>query len=149
MESLMRRWLAFSVFGIIAALATGALAQAEKDGITVQDVWTHATPGNSKTAAVYFTAINRGSESDRITSASTPAASRAEMHTTIRDGDIMRMRRVISVDVPAGGRTTFSPSGFHVMLTGLKDSLKIGDTVPLTLHFDRVGDVTVSVAVRK
>lgn len=145
----MRRWLAFAVFGIATALASLALAQAEKDGITVQDVWTRATPGNARTAAVYFTAINRGGESDRITSASSPASDRAEMHTTIHDGDIMRMRRVISVDVPAGGRAEFKPNGFHVMLTGLKGPLKAGDTVPLTLHFDRTGDRTVTVTVRK
>jgi hypothetical protein len=145
----MGRWLAFAVFGIFAATASVALAQAEKDGITVQDVWTRATPGNAKTAAVYFTAINRGGESDRIVSASSPASDRADMHTTIRDGDIMRMRRVISVDVPAGGRATFKPNGFHVMLTGLKAPLKAGDTVPLTLHFDHAGDLTVTVTVRK
>jgi hypothetical protein len=145
----MRRWFAIAVFGLIAAFASTAYAQAEKDGITIQDAWTRATPGNARTAAVYFTAINRGSESDRIVSAASPASDRAEMHTTIRDGDIMRMRRVISVDVPAGGRAEFKPNGFHVMLTGLKGPLKAGDKVPLTLHFDRTGDMTVTVTVRK
>jgi copper(I)-binding protein len=145
----MRRWLTVALVGLFTALAPVAFAQAEKDDITVQDVWTRATPGNAKTAAVYFTAINRGSESDRITGASSPASDRAEMHTNIRDGDIMRMRRVISVDVPPGGRVAFSPSGFHVMLTGLKAPLKAGDTFPLTLIFDRTGDRTVMVTVRK
>lgn len=145
----MRRWVAIMVFGIVAAFASAASAQAEKDGITIQDAWTRATPGNARTAAVYFTAINRGSESDHITSASSPASDRAEMHTTIHDGDIMRMRRVISVDVPAGGRAEFKPNSFHVMLTGLKEPLKAGDKVPLTLHFDRIGDMTITVTVRK
>jgi hypothetical protein len=145
----MRRWFAVAVFGMIAAFTSAAYAQAEKDGITIQDAWTRATPGNARTAAVYFTAINRGSESDRITSASSPASDRAEMHTNIHDGDIMRMRRVISVDVPAGGRAEFKPNGFHVMLTGLKGPLKAGDKVPLTLHFDRAGDMTITVTVRK
>lgn len=145
----MGRWLAFAVLGIFAATASVARAQAEKDGITVQDAWTRATPGEARTAAVYFTAVNRGDESDRIMSASSPASDRAEMHATIRDGDIMRMRRVISVEVPAGGRAAFKPNSFHVMLTGLKVPLKVGDTVPLTLHFDRTGDMTVTVTVRK
>jgi copper(I)-binding protein len=145
----MRRWLIVALIALLTALTPTAFAQAEKDDITVQDVWTRATPGNAKTAAVYFVAINRGSESDRITGASSPASDRAEMHTNIRDGDVMRMRRVISVDVPAGGRAAFSPAGFHVMLTGLKTSLKPGDTFPLTLFFDRTGDRTVTVTVRK
>src|SRR5690242_3336429 len=145
----MRRWSTIAVFALIAAFATAAFAQAEKNGITIQDAWTRATPGNARTAAVYFTAINRGGESDRITSASSPASDRAEMHTNIHDGDIMRMRRVISVDVPASGRAEFKPNGFHVMLTGLKGPLKAGDKVPLTLHFDRAGDMTITVTVRK
>lgn len=145
----MRHWFAVAVLAVVTSGSSVALAQAEKDGITVQDVWTRATPGNARTAAVYFTAINRSGESDRITSASSPASDRAEMHATIHEGDIMRMRRVISVDVPAGGRAEFKPNGFHVMLTGLKGPLNAGDTVPLTLHFDRSGDRTVAVTVRK
>jgi len=145
----MRRWLAFSMVGMFLAFAPAAFAQAQRGDLTIQDVWTRATPGNAKTAAVYFTVVNRGGEADRIVSASSPAADRADMHTDIHDGDIMRMRRVVGVDVPAGGRAQFSPNGSHVMLTGLKAPLKAGDTVPLTLHFERAGDITVTVTVRK
>ena len=58
------------------------------------------------------------------------------------------MRRVISIDIPAGKETVFSPNGFHVMLTDLKAPLKAGEQVPLTLQFANAGAITVTVTVR-
>jgi hypothetical protein len=135
--------------GLLAVIAAPEILRAQDKTITIENAWTRPTPGGAKTAAVYFTAVNGGATSDRIVSAETPAADRAEMHIDLMEGDVMRMRRVLGVDVPANGRTAFSPQSFHVMLIGLKAPLKAGDKVPLTLHFDHAGDVAVTVNVRQ
>lgn len=124
------------------------VAWAQSPGITVDDAWTRPTAGFVKTAAVYFTIVNSTSTADRLIAAGSPAADRAETHINIREGDIIRMRRVIGVDVPANGKTVFAPNGFHVMLTGLKAPLKAGDSVSLSLQFAGAGVITVPVTVR-
>jgi copper(I)-binding protein len=144
----MRRRDLFIAAGLLVA-AFAARASAQPSNIVVEDVWAPPTPGASKTAAVYFTVINRGGTPDRIVGAESPAAEHADMHTTIRDGDVMRMRRVVSVEVPAGGKAVFAPNGFHVMLTGLKAPLKMGDAVPITLKFAEAGDVPAVATVRR
>ena len=142
----MRRRLAVLLLALSAIAPTAAWAQS--GNITVGDAWTRPTAGFVKTAAVYFTIINSGSVDDHLVAAGSPAADRAETHINIREGDIIRMRRVISVDVPANGKTVFSPNGFHVMLTGLKAPLKAGDSVSLLLQFAGAGVITVPVTVR-
>jgi copper(I)-binding protein len=69
------------------------------------------------------------------------------LHTTIKEGDVMRMRQVQSIDVPAGGSTELRPGGLHVMLIGLAQPLVQGTKIPLTLSFERAGTVTVEVMV--
>jgi copper(I)-binding protein len=66
-------------------------------------------------------------------------------------GDLMKMQHVPSVDIPAGGDVTFAPMAYHVMLLNLKDRslLSDGKRFPVTLHFEKAGDVTVEVAVQK
>jgi copper(I)-binding protein len=134
---------------VALALAAPAWGQQPSTNIVVEDAWAPPTPGASKTAAVYFTVVNRGTTPDRIVGAETTAAQRADMHTTIRDGDVMRMRHVVSVDIPAGGKAVFAPNGFHVMLTGLASPLKMGDAIPITLKFAEAGDVSVVATVRR
>ena len=141
-----RRRLVVQLLALLAILPTAAWAQS--GGITVEEAWTRPTAGFVKTAAVYFTIVNSGSTADRLIAAGSPAADRAEAHINIREGDIIRMRRVISVDVPANSKTVFQPNGFHVMLTGLKTPLKAGDSVSLSLQFAGAGVISVLVTVR-
>jgi hypothetical protein len=65
--------------------------------------------------------------------------------------DLMKMQQVPSVEIPAGGNVTFAPMAYHVMLLNLKDRslLSDGKHFPLTMHFEKSGDVTVEVAVQK
>ena len=85
---------------------------------------------------------------DRLVSASSPAAERVETHTTLRDGDISRMREVKGYQVPARGTVELKPAGSHLMLVNLKAPLKEGTTVPLTLKFEMAGEVKTELQVR-
>ena len=114
--------------------------------ITIETPWTRAAGAGGQGAG--FVTLRNAGAADRLLSASTPAAGRAEMHTMIRDGDIMRMREVPDIAVPAGGAVTLAPGGLHIMLIGLTRPFAVGEVVPLTLVFERAGPVTVELAVR-
>lgn len=115
--------------------------------ITIDKPWSRATVAGIPNGVAYFSLSNAGTENDRLRSASSPVSERAELHTHIRDGEIMRMRQIEVIEVPAGGSTALEPGGAHVMLMGLKQPLEQGSTFPLTLVFDKAGSVTIDVHV--
>jgi len=124
-----------------------AAAAAQGGGVQVQSAWARATPGDAQTAAVYVTLLAK--TGDRLVGISTPAAQNAELHTMTMDGNVMKMRQVDAIDLPAGQTVTLKPGGFHVMLTGLTRPLKEGQSFPLTLTFANTGAQQVTVNVQK
>jgi copper(I)-binding protein len=90
---------------------------------------------------------NTGAQPDRLISASTPFARVVELHTMIREGDVMRMRPVTDIAVAPGQTVELRPGGFHVMLIGLTGPMPQGGRVPLTLRFERAGEVQVELTV--
>jgi copper(I)-binding protein len=108
--------------------------------------WSRAAGANTNGAG-FMTIRNTGSQPDRLLSASTPAARVVELHTHIRDGDVMRMRPVADIPVPAGQTVRLRPGGLHVMLIGLTGPLTRGASVPLTLRFERAGEVDVTLEI--
>ncbi|BDA85975.1 hypothetical protein Sa4125_35170 [Aureimonas sp. SA4125] len=118
--------------------------------LTIDHPWSRATPPSAKTGAGYMVLTNAGSEDDRLIGLSTPAAARTEVHEmSVTDG-IMKMNAVEGgLVVPAGGSVALEPGGYHVMLMGLAKPLAEGDKVPLTLTFERGGQVNVVLNVGK
>ena len=110
--------------------------------------WSRALPPNVPNAAAYFIVKNNGTSGDRLLSASTPVAAKAELHAHVHIGDVMRMQQIKSVGIPASGEARFEPNGNHVMLFGLKKPLAAGERFPLTLEFEKAGKVDVEVAVQ-
>jgi copper(I)-binding protein len=107
-----------------------------------------ATQGGSGNGAVYVTIVNDGGSADALVSASTDAASVVELHEVVHEGGVMKMRPLPRFAVPAGGRLEMKPGGYHIMLLGLKRDLKPGDTVSVTLTFDKAGRKSVDAPVR-
>jgi len=105
----------------------------------------HAGTGNG---AVYVTLRNTAPETDTLVSASSDVAESVEIHETIRDGDVMRMRPVAKLEIPAGGTLTMKPGGQHIMLINLKRELRPGDAVRLMLTFERAAPVLLDAPVR-
>ena len=138
------------IFQISLALfagAAGAQLVGSPSGLQVTNAWALATPPGIEVGAAYFVITNRG-ERDRLIGVSSPAAERAEVHVTTMDGNLMRMQRVDTVDIPHGAATSFAPGGRHVMLVGLKQVLKAGAAFPLTLTFENAGSLAVQVRVQ-
>ncbi|UVE18384.1 copper chaperone PCu(A)C [Pseudomonas sp. LS44] len=138
---------------LLAALLTPAWYVTAHDFSTgdlhIEHPWSREMPPTAPTAAAYFIIHNKGAAADRLLGVDTPAASKAELHEHVHVGDLMKMQQVPSVEVPAGGEASFKPGAYHVMLFGLKQQYRDGQRFPLTLHFEKAGDVQVEVTVQK
>jgi len=130
---------------IVCLLLTGA-AQAA-DSLKIEQPWARATPGGAKTGAAYVTL--ESAAPDALVSASTPVAEKAEVHTNMQEGGVMKMMPVEEVPLDPGKRVELKPGGEHIMLMGLKRPLKEGDHFPLTLTFRNAGKREVEVRVEK
>ncbi|MBV8652331.1 MAG: copper chaperone PCu(A)C, partial [Alphaproteobacteria bacterium] len=100
----------------LVSVAHGALAQTGTT-IEIDHPWARASTG--KTGVAYLTIVNKGTADDRLVSASTPVAEKAEPHTTISDNGVMKMRPVDGIEDNAGGTAELKPGGLHLMLMGL------------------------------
>ncbi|WP_160108995.1 copper chaperone PCu(A)C [Pseudomonas izuensis] len=140
---------------VVAALllpACFANAHEYKVGeLEIAHPWSQELPPNAPNVAAYFVINNEGKSADRLLSVDSPIAGEAQLHEHVMQNDVMKMQHVPSVEVPAGGEVTFAPMAYHVMLLNLKDRslLSDGKRFPMTLHFEKSGDVTVEVAVQK
>jgi copper(I)-binding protein len=137
---------------LIAALLSPSLFANAHDysvgNLHIEHPWSRAMPPVAPTAAAYFVVHNKGSDADRLLSASTPVAGKAELHEHIHADGLMKMQQVQGVEIPAGGEVKFEPMGYHVMLFNLKQQAKDGERFPLTLTFEKAGAVEVEIAVQ-
>ena len=140
------------ILGIV--LSTGLAApradasEFRRGDIRVEQPWARATIGKGRVGVAYMHLKNAGSQNDRLIGAKTPVAEHAGLHTHRISGDIMRMRPVDDIPIPAGGSAMLKPGGLHIMLMRLTRTLKEGENFPLTLTFERAGAVTVDVIVK-
>ena len=132
--------------GLLAGFLLLGAVPAAAQGVEIRQPWARASIGANGVA--YMTLVNPGVEPERLLSVQSPAAERAELHTHIREGDVMRMRPVEAITVPPGGEAQLSPGGTHVMLLGLRQPLREGDRLPLILRFERAGTKSVDAAVQ-
>ena len=142
MPTLLARTLTAAMLSVFSAAAAHA------GDIAVEDPFARASAGPVKVGAAFMIVKNSGAAADALVAAESPVAARAELHTHIKDGDVMRMRQVPSIDVPAGGTVSLQPGGLHIMLIDLKEPLRQGETFPLTLTFAKAGKVGVDVPVK-
>ena len=145
---MLRRTFLAAAPALPALAAAPAAAQEARAGdLAVQRPWARAA-GQGATGAGFLSISNRGAAADRLLSASSPMARAMELHSMVRDGDVMRMRPVDAIDVPGGQTVTLRPGGLHLMLIGLSQPLRQGETVPVTLRFERAGEVQVALPVQ-
>ena len=114
--------------------------------LTVGHPYARPTAPSQPAGGGYLKLINKGAD-DRLVSASTPVATSVEIHSMRLEGDVMRMREIGSLDLPAGKTVELKPGGLHLMFIGLKAPLVVGQTFPLTLKFEKAGAVDVTVNV--
>ncbi|MFN0219424.1 MAG: copper chaperone PCu(A)C [Hyphomicrobium sp.] len=126
-----------------AAVGAALAHESTSKGVTVAHPWARATPGGSSVGVAFMEIKTEAGVADRLVTVASPVAGRVEIHTHIMDGDVMKMRRVDSVELKPGESHILKPGGEHVMLFDLKKPLKEGDLVALSLTFEKAGVIEV------
>ena len=132
-----------------ALCAAPARAQEVKAGdLVITQAWTRATPNGAKIGGGYLTIENKGTAPDRLVSASSDAAAKLEVHEMAMQDGVMKMRPLDNgLTIDPGKTVKLAPGGYHLMMFDLKNPLKQGETVPVTLKFEKAGEVKVTLAV--
>lgn len=133
--------------GDAATARTQTLPDAAADIIVVSDLWIRATPPGARTAAAYLYISNKG-DNDRLLEVRSERARSVEIHATQEQSGMMRMSRLDSLAVPADSDLQLGPGGFHLMLVEISDTFVPGDSVLVTLIFEKAGAMDVHFAVR-
>ena len=136
---------------VLAALALSGPATAETysvGGLQIGHPWARATPKGATVGAGYLTITNKGAEPDRLIGGSAAPASRFEVHATVTENGVARMRQVNGLEIKPGETVEFKPGGMHLMFVGLRQPLAQGQTVKGTLVFEKAGTVAIEFAVQ-
>jgi periplasmic copper chaperone A len=149
-ENMMRNIPKLAFAALLICFAAPALAQGTGSGsIMVEQPWSRATHSGANTGAVYMTINNRSGTADRLTGASSDVANKVQIHEMKVENGVMRMREITGgLSIPANGSVVLKPGSFHVMLIGLKKPLAAGQNFPLTLTFEKAGNISVTVPVQ-
>ena len=132
---------------ILSAPAVMACETVTIGDLTIEHAWSKATIGAGRPGVFYVEITNAGSVDDALIGIATPAARMPMLHETVVKDGIASMPHAMSIPVPAGQNVQLSPGGYHGMLMGLTTAIKEGDSFPVTLSFEKAGEVTVNVDV--
>lgn len=122
----MKQIIIASLFALASCVSQSSFAQ-----VNAKDPWVRPTVPQQKVTGAFMQLT--ASQDMKLISISSPVASRVEIHTMEMDKDVMRMREIKSLDLPNGKTVELKPGSYHIMLMGLKNAIKEGDTVTLTL----------------
>jgi hypothetical protein len=132
----------FFVAGMIFGQSTG------KKQLQINDPWIRPAAQDAN-SAFFFQLENSGDKADTLIAAKFEHAEKVELHETFKkENDMMGMRAVKSVAVPAKSTVMFKPRDLHIMLLGLTKDIKIGETYGLKLVFKKAGEIKVNAVVR-
>ncbi len=135
--------------GLLLSLLLSAAVLWAQPRIVVEDAWVRAVPPVSTMSAAFFRIRNTGDERDYLVGVRSGVAETAEIHTTVMEDSMMKMRRLNEVEIPPGKTVEFRPMGKHIMLIDLKKPLREGERVKLTLIFRKSGEISVTAEVRR
>lgn len=135
-----------AIFAALVAAALGLVAAPSAAQVEVKSAWSRATVPGQKTSSAYMQL--KSAQAASLVGAQSPAAAIVELHEMRMDGNVMTMRRVRKLDLPAGKMVELKPGGIHLMLIDLKQPLRKGDSVPLTLKIEGRDKKVTTVEVR-
>ena len=116
---------------VISTLVSAAFVLPAHAQVTIKDPWVRATVSQQKATGAFMQITS--AQDARLVEAKSPVAGVVEVHEMTMEKDVMKMRAVKGLDLPAGKSVELKPGGYHVMLMDLKQQMKEGDTVPVTL----------------
>lgn len=121
---------------LLTALLSLSAAVGAQTTVQVDAPWVRATVPQQKATAAFMRLT--ADKDARLVEARSPVAGVVEVHTMQMDKDVMKMRAIPHLDLPAGKAVELTPRGYHVMLMDLRQPVKAGETVPVTLVFEDV-----------
>lgn len=130
----------------LSMLILGINSSAHAADVQVMDAWARASAGPAKVGGAFLAIHNMGTP-DRLISAMTSVADKAELHTHTMEAGVMKMRQVEAIDIDTHSVTELKPGGYHIMLMGLHAPLKQGESFQLQLTFEHGGTLDVPVQV--
>ena len=147
----MKPALTLFALPLVLGLASMPLMAAEDAAasVSVTDPYVRAVPPGQKSSAAFMTLRNDSATDHAVVSAESSTAKIVELHTHVKQGGMMRMRRIERIDVPAQDETVLKPGGLHVMLIELNHQLKAGENVSVTLVFQDGSRKELQAPVRK
>lgn len=132
-------------FLVLSFISVPAIAQA---AIDVQDAWARASIGSRQMTAAYLVLKNESPETVKLVEVTTDIG-RAEIHESLVEDGVMRMRERKEITLAAGESVHFKPGGLHIMLMDLKQPLTAGSTFQMSLKTSDNKTIPVTVQVRK
>jgi hypothetical protein len=142
-----RKTLATALVLSLAAPAAMACETVKAGSLTIADAWSRATIGAGRPGVFYVEIANAGAEDDALVAIATPVAGMPMLHETVVEDGIAAMPHAMRIEVPAGETVALAPGGYHGMLMDLAASLEEGDSFPVTLTFEKAGEVTIETVV--
>jgi copper(I)-binding protein len=125
------------------------MANAGAQRITVEDAWIRGIPPAATTTAAFMTIHNAGPDDAVLKSAGCEVAETVQIHTMEQVGEIMKMKEVSELRIPANGQAILAPKGYHIMLISLVRPIEEGETIPVSLNFTDGATVVVDAVVKK
>jgi len=133
--------------GLSSTSSSTAFVRDENE-VSIRDGWVQEGPPSQTITAAYMTIENHTGADIALRSANTEVAQTIELHKMELIDGIMKMHRVGTIDIPAGGTAELKPGGYHLMVIGLKKELKEGDKVTITLAFSNDLRKTITIPVK-
>jgi periplasmic copper chaperone A len=134
------------IYAVLGLSFTAHAQEAKVGAIMIEDAYTRATVPGQQVAGGFMKIDNKGG-TDLLVSASSPIAGEVQLHEMSMEGNVMKMRQVKDIPVPAGGAVELKPGGMHLMFINIKAPLATGETVPVKLKFAKAGEVEVKMPV--
>ena len=134
---------------LVVGMTFSGLSQAQSasvGSIKIENAYTRSTVPGQQVAGGFMKIENKGGV-DQLISASSPVAGEVQLHEMAMEGNVMKMRQVKDIAVPAGGAVELKPGGLHLMFMNIKAPLAAGETVPVKLKFAKAGEVEVKMPV--
>ncbi len=134
----------------VAALSLSACgAGPSGPQVSVEEAWSRPVPAAGGNGAVFMRLVNGGNEADQLVGGEALVAGAVEVHKTTMEEGVMKMEHIPGLEIPAKREVSLEPGGYHVMLIGVNQALQPGDTLPITLNFEKSGEMQLEVQVRE
>jgi hypothetical protein len=146
---ILKKMVLLASFVVVYALISCGKKAVDSGAISIVEPWVMEVPDVQKITAAFMKIKNPSESAEFLIGVSSDASKSAEMHQMLVENDVMKMRRIDSIEIPAGGEVELKRGGLHIMMIDLTKAIRSEDTVNVTLEFKNAGPITIPVTVKK